>query len=122
MDYSKQFQSGSFITKKNDVDLREQQKETLDNLKYYSSSMILNSQSVLPIDLTENKNQQQADTKLDQQMLPYIGPNRFEETLVLNKPSYSNNYRQSGTNPNVIIVKNYNFKILFIFFFSLKVI
>jgi hypothetical protein len=83
-------------------EIESKQKETSENLKYYSSSMILNSQSVLPIDLNENKNQQ-VETKNDHQILPYIGPNKFEDTLGLNKPSYLNNYRQSGTNPNVIL-------------------
>ena len=79
--------------------------------------MILNSQSVLPIDLTENKNQQ-VETKNDHQILPYIGPNKFEDTLGLNKPSYLNNYRQSGTNPNVILFlkKFNNFLDIFNFF------
>lgn len=77
--------------------------------------MILNSQSVMPIDLTEkNKNFPQTDRRLNSSRLPYISPNRFDDVLMPNKPSYLNNYRQSGTNHNVITFYKYFFLFIFL--------
>ena len=67
--------------------------------------MILNSESVMTIDLNNTRISQLSGRKLDKNRLPYITPNRFEDIFNAQRPSFLNNYRQSGTNQKVNLVQ-----------------